>query len=642
MFKFNLLNYKFTSIILIFVCFLSLFTEVTKLNNYFFLFILLFSFFLNKLNFNYKKLLNSIIALAAIYVQFILNDYTLSKEYFINLIFILLLLKYAELENKENFYFFNFTCIFFSLSTLIFGQDIISSLMSFIIVVISIIQLYSLNQTKLISINFKNIFKYLAISFLIIPIMALIYFIFPRTEINIKLFETKQNTLGIPDKISLGSFQNITNSDESVFIYTPENNLKDEKFYFRVKVYDILDKNNNWIELDYNSLIAKFSKDLKITNNEINKTNNSKILIFANEKKWLPKLKHYSFNSSKLKNNIFNNTSSTSFDITSKQAYEIYEDKKNYSYSENLIKYYSTITKKDFKNLNDWSQKTYKVSNNDLDYLNKILLEFSENNFFYSLSPQNIGNNYEEFFFKTKTGYCEYYAGTFAILARLVGIPSRIVSGYYGGTYNEVGNFYTFKQQDAHSWVEVLIDNKWKRYDPTLSIPTKNILDTNNSNIFDQMDGNEINLNLITNENLNIKIYFDYINYIWTNSFVQYDNKSRDKFLRDNLFSEKTFANGSKILLAFFIFLIFVKFIKIFLNKKVFFNYFFHKLIKKNKILNFNMTHQEIFNILDKSQKLKFKELFDKYEKLKFSAQYEISHEDFIKLNKIIIKNSIF
>ena len=112
MFKFNLLNYKFTSIILIFVCFLSLFTEVTKLNNYFFLFILLFSFFLNKLNFNYKKLLNSIIALAAIYVQFILNDYTLSKEYFINLIFILLLLKYAELENKENFYFFNFTCVF--------------------------------------------------------------------------------------------------------------------------------------------------------------------------------------------------------------------------------------------------------------------------------------------------------------------------------------------------------------------------------------------------------------------------------------------------------------------------------------------------------------------------------------------------
>ena len=563
MFKLNLLNYKFTSLILIFVCFLSLFTEVSKSNNYFFLAILLFSLFLNQLQFKYKKFLNSIIALTVIYVQFILNDYTLSKEYFINLIFILLLLKYAELESKENHYFFNFTCIFFSLCTLIFGQDLISSLMAFTVVIISIIQLYSLNQTKLVSINLKNLFKYLSISFLIIPIVAIIYFVFPRTEVNIKLFETKQNTLGIPDKISLGSFQNITNSDENVFIYTPDDILKDEKFYFRVKVYDILNRNNDWVGLDYDSQLTKFSKDIKIRNNEFIKKSKSKLLIFANEKKWLPKLKEYSFKSNKLKNNLFNNTTSATFDITSKQAYEVYKDKKDYLYSKNLIKYYTSIPKNKFYNLNEWSEEIYKNSDNDLDYLNKILLEFSNNNFFYSLSPQNIGNNYEEFFFKTKTGYCEYYAGTFAILARLAGIPARIVSGYYGGTYNEMGNFYTFKQQDAHSCVEVLIHNEWLRYDPTLSIPTKNILDTNNENIFNQINTTELNLSIQGNNDLNIKIYFDYFNYIWTNSFVQYDNKSRDKFIKDNLFSQKTFKNGSKIFLALIIILTLIKFLNI-------------------------------------------------------------------------------
>ena len=642
MFKLNLLNYKFTSLILIFVCFLSLFTEVSKFNNYFFLAILLFSLFLNQLQFKYKKLLNSIIALTVIYVQFILNDYTLSKEYFINLIFILLLLKYAELENKENHYFFNFTCIFFSLCTLIFGQDLISSLMAFTVVIISIIQLYSLNQTKLISINLKNLFKYLSISFLIIPIVAIIYFVFPRTEVNIKLFETKQNTLGIPDKISLGSFQNITNSDENVFIYTPNDILKDEKFYFRVKVYDILNRNNDWVGLDYDSQLTKFSKDIKIRNNEFIKKSTSKLLIFANEKKWLPKLKEYSFKSNKLKNNLFNNTTSTTFDITSKQAYEVYKDKKDYLYSKNLIKYYTSIPKKKFYNLNKWSEEIYKISENDLDYLNKILLEFSNNNFFYSLSPQNIGNNYEEFFFKTKTGYCEYYAGTFAILARLAGIPARIVSGYYGGTYNEMGNFYTFKQQDAHSWVEVLINNEWLRYDPTLSIPTKNILDTNNENIFDQINTTELNLNIKRNNDLNIKIYFDYFNYIWTNSFVQYDNKSRDKFIKDNLFSQKTLKNGSKIFLALIIILILIKFLNIIFRKKIFFNYFFNNLIKRNNILNFYMTHQEIFNNLTNKQKLQFKEIFDKYEKIKFSDEYKISNKDFFNLNKIIIKNILF
>ena len=642
MFKLNLLNYKFTSLILIFVCFLSLFTEVSKSNNYFFLAILLFSLFLNQLEFKYKKFLNSIIALTVIYVQFILNDYTLSKEYFINLIFILLLLKYAELESKENHYFFNFTCIFFSLCTLIFGQDLISSLMAFTVVIISIIQLYSLNQTKLISINLKNLFKYLSISFLIIPIVAIIYFVFPRTEVNIKLFETKQNTLGIPDKISLGSFQNITNSDEDVFIYTPDDILKDEKFYFRVKVYDILNRNNDWVGLDYDSQLTKFSKDIKIRNNKFIKKSNSKLLIFANEKKWLPKLKEYSFKSNKLKNNLFNNTTSATFDITSKQAYEVYKDKKDYLYSKNLIKYYTSIPKNKFYNLNEWSEEIYKNSDNDLDYLNKILLEFSNNNFFYSLSPQNIGNNYEEFFFKTKTGYCEYYAGTFAILARLAGIPARIVSGYYGGTYNEMGNFYTFKQQDAHSWVEVLINNEWLRYDPTLSIPTKNILDTNNENIFNQINTTELNLNIKGNNDLNIKIYFDYFNYIWTNSFVQYDNKSRDKFIKDNLFSQKTFKNGSKIFLTLIIILTLIKFLNIIFRKKIFFNYFFNNLIKRNKILNFYMTHQEIFNNLTNKQKLQFKEIFDKYEKIKFSDEYKISNKDFLNLNKIIIKNIIF
>ena len=205
-----------------------------------------------------------------------------------------------------------------------------------------------------------------------------------------------------------------------------------------------------------------------------------------------------------------------------------------------------------------------------------------------------------------------------------------------------MGNFYTFKQQDAHSWVEVLINNEWLRYDPTLSIPTKNILDTNNENIFDQINTTELNLNIKRNNDLNIKIYFDYFNYIWTNSFVQYDNKSRDKFIKDNLFSQKTLKNGSKIFLALIIILILIKFLNIIFRKKIFFNYFFNNLIKRNNILNFYMTHQEIFNNLTNKQKLQFKEIFDKYEKIKFSDEYKISNKDFFNLNKIIIKNILF
>ena len=52
------------------------------------------------------------------------------------------------------------------------------------------------------------------------------------------------------------------------------------------------------------------------------------------------------------------------------------------------------------------------------------------------------------FFFDIKEGYCEHYAATFVLLARLANIPSRIVTGYYGGELNTVGNFYDFRQKD--------------------------------------------------------------------------------------------------------------------------------------------------------------------------------------------------
>ena len=112
--------------------------------------------------------------------------------------------------------------------------------------------------------------------------------------------------------------------------------------------------------------------------------------------------------------------------------------------------------------LKKWAQRNFKKAVDPKEYLNKILNEFKTNNFYYSLTPETQGNDYENFFFSTKTGYCEYFAGTFVILARLVGIPSRIVTGYFGGSYNNLGDFYTFKQHDEHSWVEIFLDGKFQ------------------------------------------------------------------------------------------------------------------------------------------------------------------------------------
>jgi hypothetical protein len=55
-----------------------------------------------------------------------------------------------------------------------------------------------------------------------------------------------------------------------------------------------------------------------------------------------------------------------------------------------------------------------------------------------------------------------------AILLRSVGVPTRNVTGFVGGTYNRFGHFYAVRQGDAHSWVEVYLDGTgWVPFDPT-------------------------------------------------------------------------------------------------------------------------------------------------------------------------------
>ena len=74
----------------------------------------------------------------------------------------------------------------------------------------------------------------------------------------------------------------------------------------------------------------------------------------------------------------------------------------------------------------------------------------------------------DDFLFETKRGHCEFYSTAMAILLRTVGVPSRNVMGFIGGTYNRFGRFYTVRQGDAHSWVEAYIDDAgWITFDPT-------------------------------------------------------------------------------------------------------------------------------------------------------------------------------
>lgn len=84
-------------------------------------------------------------------------------------------------------------------------------------------------------------------------------------------------------------------------------------------------------------------------------------------------------------------------------------------------------------------------------------------------SPSGAAKNpLADFLFVSKRGHCEFYSTAMAVMLRTLGIPTRNVTGFIGGTYNRFARSYAVRQGDAHSWVEVYLDDTgWTRFDPT-------------------------------------------------------------------------------------------------------------------------------------------------------------------------------
>ena len=104
--------------------------------------------------------------------------------------------------------------------------------------------------------------------------------------------------------------------------------------------------------------------------------------------------------------------------------------------------------------------------------VNQVLTHFNQEAFHYSLESPLLGrHSVDEFLFDTRTGYCEHYASAFTVMMRMAGIPARVVTGYQGGWYNEVGDYLLVRQSDAHAWSEVwFAGTGWTRVDPTAAV----------------------------------------------------------------------------------------------------------------------------------------------------------------------------
>ncbi|MBI4745933.1 MAG: DUF3488 domain-containing protein [Deltaproteobacteria bacterium] len=102
----------------------------------------------------------------------------------------------------------------------------------------------------------------------------------------------------------------------------------------------------------------------------------------------------------------------------------------------------------------------------------RAIENYLKKNYSYTLSSDRDVSlpPVEEFLFKNKAGYCDHFSTAMALLLREVDVPARLVTGYVTGEWNDLGRFYTVRQRNAHSWVEVYFPSHgWVSFDPTPS-----------------------------------------------------------------------------------------------------------------------------------------------------------------------------
>lgn len=89
--------------------------------------------------------------------------------------------------------------------------------------------------------------------------------------------------------------------------------------------------------------------------------------------------------------------------------------------------------------------------------------------FTYSTDPQP-GSGYralQNFLLRDREGYCEQFATSMAMMARIVGIPSRVAVGFLPGKRAE-GNTWEVSIHDMHAWPELFFAGQgWVRFEPT-------------------------------------------------------------------------------------------------------------------------------------------------------------------------------
>lgn len=184
----------------------------------------------------------------------------------------------------------------------------------------------------------------------------------------------------------------------------------------------------------------------------------------------------------------------------------------------------------------EWAQSLAAQYNNERAIAQAVMREFSNKGFRYTLSPNAMPTNpIDSFLFEERAGFCAHYAGAMVYALRAAGVPARMVTGYQGGSELS-DNVLQIRQYDAHAWVEVLIEDKWERYDPTSMVAPSRLTYGLETALEEFGESREVSiLGEFGNTALftTLQTWFQQLDYSWSKWVLGFDNAAQTNMLED-------------------------------------------------------------------------------------------------------------
>lgn len=504
-----------------------------------------------------------------------------SREYFQIYLLCLLLLGSSSL--------FNISWIF-----------LLRVLLMLIFTVFAILFLTYMKEVKEEFINFEkisNLLKFAVfISIASIPLSALFFIILPRAPVPLMDIGFNKTKTGFSSTVNLGSVRDIE-EDRTIIMRVKIDRLPEKELYWRVIAFDTFD-GKMW-----KKTFSNIDK-INVYGEKINYT----VTLEPLTEQYLPTLDYPS--NIYMKNVLYEYPGiyrlnylpekTVKYSATSFINYQIKEGRVQPVYVE-VPKIVSERMKTLTETITSQASSKQEIADSILKFLS---------NYQYSLRELPQGDNpVDDFLFNKKKGNCEYFATTMALMLRIKGIPSRVVGGFKGGTYNQFGGYYIIRASDAHLWVEAWIDGKWQRFDPSGRVARKPET-----------------------------VIFHLIDYLWNSLIIDYDMKAQLKLAKSikipNIKLQREIFIIPLVGIAFFGFFRIYKHLK---QKREPLNRFF-SIMKKYGFerKKYQGLEEFVSTINDLEIKLKAEKFVKEYEKIYFKDR-KITKEELKKL-KVLLK----